>query len=83
MDPLVMNIKREFFAAIVAKKKRVEYRDIKPHWTRRLKGFKAPFLLRLLNGMTHPIPELTVVVTKGRQTRGQASTNSTSVGCVL
>lgn len=64
MDTLAMNIKREFFAQIAAKTKRIEYRDIKTYWTRRLASFDAPFLLRLSNGMTHPIPELTIVVTK-------------------
>jgi hypothetical protein len=59
-----MNIKREFFARIVAKEKRIEYRDQSPFWRRRIEPLKTPFKLRLLNGMTHPVPEATVVVTR-------------------
>lgn len=64
MDTLTMNIKREFFARIVAKTKRIEYRDQSPFWKRRIEPLRAPFKLRLLNGMTHPVPEATVVVTR-------------------
>lgn len=59
-----MNIKREFFARIVAKTKRVEYREQSRFWKRRIEPLKTPFKLRLLNGMTHPIPEAIVVVTR-------------------
>jgi hypothetical protein len=59
-----MNIKRQFFAAIVAKTKRIEYRDQSPFWKRRIEPLKTPFRLRLLNGMTKPIPEATVIVTR-------------------
>jgi hypothetical protein len=66
-----MNIKRKFFAAIVAKTKRIEYRDQSPFWRRRIEPMKAPFKLRLLNGMIHPVPEATVVVTRvSRQSGG-------------
>jgi hypothetical protein len=64
MDTLTMNIKREFFARIVAKTKRVEYRDQSPFWKRRIEPLATPFRLRLLNGMTPPVPEALVVVTK-------------------
>jgi len=62
---LVMNIKREFFAAILStpRRKHVEYRALSPYWIRRLeKVGPAPFRLRFLNGMTAPIPEATVLV---------------------
>ncbi|GAB1472071.1 hypothetical protein MASR2M66_29490 [Chloroflexota bacterium] len=64
---LVVNIKREFFAAILAqpRRKSIEYRDMTDYWESRLeKVGPAPFNLRLLNGMTPPVPEATVVVTK-------------------
>jgi hypothetical protein len=66
VDTLTMNIKRRWFAEIVAKTKRVEYRDQSPFWKRRIEPLKTPFKLRLLNGMTPPIPEATVVVTQVR-----------------
>ena len=64
---LVINIKREFFAAILAipRRKPIEYRDIKKYWADRLERVgKPPFNLRILNGMTPPIPEATVRVTE-------------------
>jgi hypothetical protein len=64
---LVMNIERKWFAEIVAKppRKTVEYRDLSDYWLRRLaKVGKAPFELRLLNGMRQPVPEVIVLVTK-------------------
>lgn len=64
---LVINIKREYFADILAipRRKNVEYRDIKKYWISRLDRVgKPPFNLRMLNGMTPPVPEATVRVTK-------------------
>jgi hypothetical protein len=64
---LVVNIKREFFADILAQPRRkwIEYRKMKEYWERRLEKLgKPPFNLRLLNGMTPPVPEATVRVTK-------------------
>lgn len=64
---LVMNIKRDFFAAILAqpRRKAIEYRDLTDYWLDRLERVgKAPFNLRLLNGMTPPVPEATVRVNK-------------------
>jgi hypothetical protein len=62
---LVMNIRRQPFADIFAQRKKIEYRDLTDYWERRLgKVEKPPFNLRLLNGMTPPIPEATVRVTK-------------------
>jgi hypothetical protein len=62
-----MNIKRQFFADILAQPSRkcIEYRDMSEYWERRLeKVGKPPFNLRLLNGMTRPVPEATVRVMK-------------------
>ncbi len=71
MDTLTMNIKRQFFAAIVAGTKRIEYRRMSKFWRPRIEPLKAPFQLRLLNGMTPPIPEALVIVT--RVTRDRAA----------
>ena len=35
----VVNIKREYFSKIVSGKKTVEYRDITPYWTNRLRTY--------------------------------------------
>src|SRR5580698_5440854 len=64
---LVMNIERQWFAAILARptRKTVEYRTLSDYWLRRLeKVGDPPFRLRLLNGMQPPVPEATVQVTK-------------------
>lgn len=64
---LVMNIKRQYFAAILSqpRRKKVEYRSMSRHWLRRLeKVGRPPFNLRLLNGMLPPVPEATIRVTK-------------------
>ncbi len=64
---LVVNIQRQFFADILAQpcRKDIEYRDLTEYWERRLeKVGKPPFNLRLLNGMTPPVPEATVRVIK-------------------
>ena len=47
--------------------KKVEYREIKPYWTRGLSVVQAPFLLRLINGMHPRAPEVTVVVRRVRK----------------
>jgi len=57
-----MNIKRRFFADVVAGTKKIEYRRKSPFWARRIGPLETPFRLRLLNGMTHPVPEATVIV---------------------
>jgi hypothetical protein len=64
---LVVNIKRQFFADILAQPRRkvIEYRSLSDYWESRLeKVGKPPFNLRLLNGMTPPVPEATVRVIK-------------------
>ncbi len=64
---LVMNIKREYFAAILAlpRRKTIEYREDSSYWRLRLaKVGSAPFNLRLLNGMQPPVPEATIRVVK-------------------
>lgn len=67
MDKLTTTIKREFLRKIVARTKRVEYREIKPYWVKRLGSVSVPFKLRLINGMQRRTPEVTVVVTSVRR----------------
>jgi hypothetical protein len=44
--------------------KNIEYREMKPYWTKRFEKVSTPFELRLLNGMNPPVPEVTVVINK-------------------
>jgi hypothetical protein len=59
-----MNIKRKWFAAIVAGEHPIEYRRRSRYWRWRIEPLTAPFKLRLINGMIHPIPEAEVIVNK-------------------
>jgi hypothetical protein len=61
-NTITTTLEREWFSQIVERKKRVEYRQIKPYWTQRLRKIKVPFRLVLRNGMTPPVPVLTVRV---------------------
>jgi hypothetical protein len=76
MDTITTTLKREFFAAIVNGSKKIEYREIKPYWTSRLRRVTTPFRLVLRNGMSPPIPVLTVRIDnlvpspKGKVKRG-------------
>jgi hypothetical protein len=67
MDKITTTIKRGWLGEIAARRKMIEYREIKPYWIERLSGVKAPFLLRLINGMQANAPELTVVVERVRK----------------
>lgn len=67
METITTTIKREWLKEIVAKRKTVEYRDIKPYWERRFKAIKPPFSLRLINGMSKNAPEVTVEVIRVRR----------------
>jgi hypothetical protein len=49
MDTLTINIKREFFAAIVARTKRIEYRQMSEFWKRRIEPLAQPFKLRFVS----------------------------------
>jgi hypothetical protein len=50
-DRITTTIEREWLAEIIAGTKKIEYRQIKPHWTKRFAKVSLPFELRLLNGM--------------------------------
>jgi len=63
-DRITTTIEREWLAQIIAGTKKIEYRQIKPYWTERFQKVAVPFELRLLNGMTPPVPEVTVLIHK-------------------
>jgi hypothetical protein len=56
---LHLTLHREFFAAIAAKTKRVEYRDRTPYWKRRLENRKYKFI-QFRNGYATLAPEMLV-----------------------
>jgi len=61
---LTTTIEREFLREIVAGRKTVEYRKLKPYWTKRLASVGRPFELRLINGMQKDAPEVTVLISR-------------------
>jgi hypothetical protein len=63
-DRITTAIKRQWLAEIIAGTKKIEYRQIKPYWTNRLKHITLPFELRLINGMNPPVPEVSVLINK-------------------
>jgi hypothetical protein len=67
MEQLTTTIQREWLREIIARRKTVEYREIKPYWTERLEKVQRPFLLRLINGMTARAPEVTVQIDRVRK----------------
>jgi hypothetical protein len=64
MDKLTTTIKRQWLREIVSRRKKIEYREIKPYWKKRLKRVGRPFLLRLINGISPRAPEVTVRIDK-------------------
>jgi seryl-tRNA(Sec) selenium transferase len=67
MDKITTTIKREWLKKIANRTKRVEYRELKPYWAKRLSQVQVPFLLRLINGMQPNAPEITLMVTRVRK----------------
>jgi hypothetical protein len=67
MDKLTTTIERQWLREIVARRKKVEYREIKKYWTERLKKVRTPVLLRLISGMVARAPEVTVRIDKVRK----------------
>ena len=63
-DRVTTQIERKWLKEIVARRKRVEYRELKPYWTLRLSQVNVPFELRLINGMRPRAPEATVLVSR-------------------
>jgi ASC-1-like (ASCH) protein len=56
---LHLTLKREFFAAIAAGKKKTEYRDRKPYWKKRLEGRNYD-VIQFRNGYASDAPEMLV-----------------------
>ena len=73
MDKLTSTIQREWLKEIVAGRKTVEYREIKPYWTKRLAEVSPPFFLRLINGMSTNAPEVTVQIDRVRTNLGSGN----------
>jgi len=46
-DRIPTTIEREWLAEIIAGTKKIEYRQIKPYWTKRFAKVSVPFELRL------------------------------------
>ena len=63
-DRITTTIERQWLAEIIAGTKKIEYRQIKPYWTKKFAKVSLPFELRLLNGMNPPVPEVTVLIYK-------------------
>src|ERR1022692_4172322 len=63
-DRITTTIERDWLAQIIAGTKKIEYRQIKPYWTKRFVKVSVPFELRLLNGMNPPVPEVIVLIHK-------------------
>jgi hypothetical protein len=79
-DRITTTIERQWLAQIVAGTKKIEYRQIKPYWTKRFAKVSVPFELRLLNGMNPPVPEVTVLIHRSQRTAALVNTDSTSKG---
>ena len=56
---LHLNLHREWFAAVAARKKRIEYRKQTSYWRRRLEGRKFDFI-QFRNGYATQAPEMLV-----------------------
>ena len=67
MDKITTTIREEPLRQIVDGSKLVEYREIKPYWTKRFQSVSRPFLLRLINGMRSKAPEATLLITRVRK----------------
>src|ERR1700680_4226255 len=87
MKTITTTLKREWFALIVDGDKRIEYREIKPYWTTRLRAVTVPFQLVLRNGMLPPVPVVTVridrVVPSPRRTMKRSGSYALHIGRVL
>ena len=64
MKRITTTIKREWLSKIIRGVKTIEYREVKPYWTKRLEGIECPFELRLINGMSKSAPEAILRIDK-------------------
>jgi hypothetical protein len=66
---LNLNLHREFFAPIAGGTKRIEYRERKAYWKKRLEGRKYD-VVRFRNGYSSTAPEM-IVRYRGLRKRGK------------
>lgn len=71
MDRITTTIKRQWLAEIVSGTKKIEYREMKPYWRKRLAKVSVPFELRLINGYTQQPPEVLVRINRVRANRAE------------
>ena len=71
MKRVTTTILRHWLDEIVAGRKTVEYRDVKPYWTKRLEGIETPFELRIINGMRRNAPEATLLIERVSKSDGR------------
>lgn len=64
MDRITTTIERQWLAEIVAGTKKIEYREMKPYWRKRLEKVCVPFELRLINGMKKRAPKVLVIINR-------------------
>ncbi len=69
---LHLNLHREFFAAIAARTKRIEYRAQTPHWKNRLEG-RHYDAIQFRNGYATKAPEM-LVAFRGLRRYGKGPT---------
>jgi hypothetical protein len=80
---LHLNLHREFFAAIVRKTKRIEYRKQSPHWRKRLEDRKYD-VIRFRNGYAKDAPEILVeFLGLRRYGKGRAAYYAIRLGRIL
>lgn len=70
MKRITTTIKRPYLAAIIARTKKVEYRQAKRYWRDRLDKVTVPFTLRLINGMQKNAPEAILLIRRVRKVKG-------------
>lgn len=80
---LHLNLHRKFFAAVAAKKKRIEYRDQTPYWKKRLED-RDYDVIQFRNGYATKAPEM-LVEFRGlrRYGKGQAAYYAILLGKIL
>ena len=64
MQSITTTIKREWLVGILEGRKKIEYREIKPYWTKKLGRIRKPFELRLINGRKKNVPTITLLISK-------------------
>ena len=64
MDTVTTTVCRETLREIAAGRQTVECLEIKPYWDRRLAKVRAPFRMRMINGMSRAAPEVTVEIAR-------------------